>query len=152
MHHRSMGHPIVYETSFAGLPHISSFPFLGQPITHAPSSIGHPIVYKTSFTGLPHIPPLPLFSQPITHCPPSIGHPVAYKPSFTGPPHLPRLPFLSQPIKPLGSLITPGFRSLGLPITYHYISVFHIPYCYILSYLTLGRPIHYGQLRSWAHP
>ncbi|KIK75038.1 hypothetical protein PAXRUDRAFT_173981 [Paxillus rubicundulus Ve08.2h10] len=52
----------------------------------------------------------------------------------------------------LGPLGTPRFQFLDPPIAYHYISVLHITYSYILSYCTLGHPIHYGQLNPWANP
>jgi hypothetical protein len=46
----SIGHPIVYEAFFPGLPHIPSLPLLGQPITHTPS---HIITHEHSSTEPP---------------------------------------------------------------------------------------------------
>ena len=123
---------------------IPPLPFLGQPI----NSLGQLLwplsplpgtsIAQYNRTFVPHGPPvLPerlLFSLPVSYAFPSVS------------------PSMPCRCRSLSSLITPGFQYLGQPITYHYISVFHIPYCYILSYLTLGRPIHYGQLHSWAHP
>ncbi|KIK95659.1 hypothetical protein PAXRUDRAFT_776894 [Paxillus rubicundulus Ve08.2h10] len=87
----------------------------------------------------------PSLGQPITPWPLSINHP-----SSTGLPYMPQPSFLGPPIT--SPIICTFFQSLGLPITYYYISVFHIPYCYMPSYLTLGHSIHYGQLHPWAHP
>ncbi|KIK77185.1 hypothetical protein PAXRUDRAFT_167570, partial [Paxillus rubicundulus Ve08.2h10] len=110
-------------------------PPLGHPICLSPYSLAHPS------------PPSP------------IGHPIAYGPSSTGLPHMPQLPFLSHPINPLSQAVTCRhsslsclmFQSLGPPITYYCISLFHIPYCYMFSYLTLDHPTHYSQLHPWAH-
>ncbi|KIK78691.1 hypothetical protein PAXRUDRAFT_163283, partial [Paxillus rubicundulus Ve08.2h10] len=60
-------------------------------------------------------------------------------------------PFIPSWCHSLGPPNTTRFQSIGPPITSRYISMLHILYCYTLSYLTLGRPIHYGQLHSWAH-
>ncbi|KIK92573.1 hypothetical protein PAXRUDRAFT_792306 [Paxillus rubicundulus Ve08.2h10] len=127
---------------------------LGPPITPWPSPMGHPIPYEPSPTGPAHTPWLPFLSPPIAPWPSPMGHPVPDKPPSTGPAHTTLLPSLGPPITPWPSPIGQPllFQSIGPPITSHYISVLHILYCYILSYLTLGQPIHYRQLHSWAHP
>ncbi|KIK73712.1 hypothetical protein PAXRUDRAFT_177656 [Paxillus rubicundulus Ve08.2h10] len=117
---------------------------MGPSMSPLPSPMGHPIPYKPSSTG-PALTPWPSFlGPPMPPWPSPMGPPVPNNPSCTGPARTPRFPFFGPPI-------TPWLSPLGRPIPYHYISVLHIPYCYILSYLTLGHPIHYGQLHPWAH-
>ncbi|KIK74013.1 hypothetical protein PAXRUDRAFT_121021, partial [Paxillus rubicundulus Ve08.2h10] len=133
-----IGHPISYEPSSTGLPRKPWPPFLGPPIVHAASAIGQPISYDPSSTGLPHKPRPPFLGPPIAHVPFSIGRPLP----FLRPPvsHAfasvsPSMPCWCYSLSPLS---TPRFQFLGPPIAYHYISMLHITYCYILSYCTLG--------------
>ncbi|KIK72717.1 hypothetical protein PAXRUDRAFT_180048, partial [Paxillus rubicundulus Ve08.2h10] len=106
--------------------------------------------------GPAHIPRLPSLGPPIASWLSPMGHPVLNKPPSAGLARTPRLPslgpFIPSWCHSLSPLNTTRFQSIGPPITSYYCSVLHILYCYTLSYLTLGQPIHYGQLHSWAHP
>ncbi|KIK77832.1 hypothetical protein PAXRUDRAFT_165609 [Paxillus rubicundulus Ve08.2h10] len=153
-----MGHHVPDEPPCAGLAHTPRLPSLSLPITLGPSPMGHPIPNKPPSTGLACTPQLTSLSPPIALGPSPMGHPLA---------HTPQLPSLSPPVShtfasvspfipswchSLSPLNTTRFQSTAPPITSYYCSVLHILYRYTLSYLTLGQPIHYGQLHSWAHP
>ncbi|KIK79817.1 hypothetical protein PAXRUDRAFT_160264 [Paxillus rubicundulus Ve08.2h10] len=145
-----MGHPIPYKPSSTepALTPQPSFSFLGPPMLPWPSPMGPPVPNKPSCTGPACTPQLLFLGPPIAPW----QSPIPNKPSCTGPAHTPRLPFFGPPIAPWLPPDATKFQFLGPPIADHYISVLHIPYCYTLSYLTLGHPIHYGQLHPWAHP
>ncbi|KIK71980.1 hypothetical protein PAXRUDRAFT_800539 [Paxillus rubicundulus Ve08.2h10] len=117
------------------------------------------MVNKPPSTGLAHTPQLPSLSPPIAPWPSPMGCPAPYEPSLSCPPsahlshmHLPQLAHSSHPgAPPLAHPTPPGFNPLAHPlppITFQC----YIFYIVTLSCLTLGWPIHYGQLHSWAHP
>ncbi|KIK75906.1 hypothetical protein PAXRUDRAFT_171286 [Paxillus rubicundulus Ve08.2h10] len=107
----------------------------GQPILPWSSPMGQPILYVPFSPGPSHTSQLPSLSPPIAPWPYSMGQPILYNPPSLGHPIPHSCHFLAHPLHPI------KFQCYTLHM-----------YCYILSYLTLGRPIHYGQLHPWAHP
>ncbi|KIK96139.1 hypothetical protein PAXRUDRAFT_139108, partial [Paxillus rubicundulus Ve08.2h10] len=131
---------------------ITQLPSLSPPIASWPSPMGHPIPNEPPSAGPAHTPWPPSLNPPIALGPSPMGHPIPNEPPSARLAYTPRVPSLGPPISPWPPLNTTRFQSTAPPITSYYCSVLHILYCYTLSYLTLGQPIHYGQLHSWAHP
>ncbi|KIK76088.1 hypothetical protein PAXRUDRAFT_110591, partial [Paxillus rubicundulus Ve08.2h10] len=150
--------PISPWPSHPGLPHTQWLPFLSPPINHHPLTMpyGLPHSLCALHLGPSHTPwllflgpPISPFSSPMGCPAPPKSHPLVALPWPTYLTHIFSVsPFIPSWCPTLGPLDTTRLQSIGPPITSHYISVLHILYCYTLSYLTLGQPIHYGQLHS----